>query len=273
MSTISGGTRGVGIGVADYVVFGVSLVIPVIISLYFCCIKKQTSNSDFLMGNRSINAIPMSFSLCASYMSAVIITGKYQKVQSIIARIIYNLEYISSNDHPIFLFFFLGVPGEIAYHGWIFPITWLVSVSVAALVAGNLFIPIFYKMRLVSVYEVYMQFSIYKWKINYEGKWIYDSLAICFIIKVCLKIIIFQYLELRYESRILRLLASFSYVIGILMYMGVVLYAPCLALQTITDLPIFGLILLSGITGTVYTVMVSNSWRTKSDTCLISLHD
>ena len=91
MSTISGGTRGVGIGVADYVVFGVSLVIPVIISLYFCCIKKQTSNSDFLMGNRSINAIPMSFSLCASYMSAVIITGKYQKVQSIIARIIYNL--------------------------------------------------------------------------------------------------------------------------------------------------------------------------------------
>ena len=163
MSTISGGTRGVGIGVADYVVFGVSLVIPVIISLYFCCIKKQTSNSDFLMGNRSINAIPMSFSLCASYMSAVIITGKYQKVQSIIARIIYNFyEYISNNDHPIFLFFFLGVPGEIAYHGWIFPITWLVSVSVAALVAGNLFIPIFYKMRLVSVYEVYMQFSIYK---------------------------------------------------------------------------------------------------------------
>ena len=42
------------------------------------------------------------------------------------------------------------------------------------------------------------------------------------------------------------------------MYMGVVLYAPCLALQTITDLPIFGLILLSGITGTVYTVLVSN---------------
>merc|ERR1719266_1024328 len=142
MSTISGGTRGVGIGVADYVVFGVSLVIPVIISLYFCCIKKQTSNSDFLMANRSMSAIPMSFSLCASYMSAVVITG---------------------------------VPGEIAYHGWIFPITWLVSVSVAALVAGNLFIPIFYKMKLVSVYE---------------------------------------YLELRYESRILRLLASFSYVIG-----------------------------------------------------------
>ena len=80
MSTISGGTRGAGIGVADYVVFGVSLVIPVIISLYYCCIKKQKSNSEFLMGNRSISAIPMSFSLCASYMSAVVITGKYNNI-------------------------------------------------------------------------------------------------------------------------------------------------------------------------------------------------
>ena len=41
------------------------------------------------------------------------------------------------------------------------------------------------------------------------------------------------------------------------MYMGVVLYAPCLALETITGLPIFALILLSGITGTIYTVLVS----------------
>jgi sodium-coupled monocarboxylate transporter 8/12 len=80
MSGINGGARGVvGIGVADYVVFGVSLVIPVIISLYYCCIKKQKSNSEFLMGNRSIHAIPMSFSLCASYMSAVVIMGKYNK--------------------------------------------------------------------------------------------------------------------------------------------------------------------------------------------------
>ena len=58
------------------------------------------------------------------------------------------------------IIFSIGVPGEIAYHGWIFPITWLVSVSVAALAAGNLFIPIFYKMKLVSVYEV-MLFVIF----------------------------------------------------------------------------------------------------------------
>ena len=66
-----------------------------------------------------------------------------------------------------------------------------------------------------------------------------------------------QYLELRYNSRLVRLLASFSYIISIILYMGVVLYAPCLALHTITGLPVVGLILLGGIVSTIYTVMVS----------------
>ena len=89
MSAINGGTHhGVGIGVADYVVFGVSLVIPVIISLYYCCIKKQKSNAEFLMGNRTINAIPMSFSLCASYMSAVVMTGMFSWIEIEILTII-----------------------------------------------------------------------------------------------------------------------------------------------------------------------------------------
>ena len=66
-----------------------------------------------------------------------------------------------------------------------------------------------------------------------------------------------QYLELRYNSRVVRLFASFSYMISIILYMGVVLYAPCLALHTITGLPVVALILLGGIVATIYTVMVS----------------
>ena len=49
---------------------------------------------------------------------------------------------------------FAGIPGEIAYHGWLFPWTWLMASSLALILVGNLFIPIFYKMRLTSVYEV-----------------------------------------------------------------------------------------------------------------------
>jgi len=47
-----------------------------------------------------------------------------------------------------------GIPGEIAYHGWLFPVTWLVSATLALIIVGNLLIPIFYKMKLTSVYEV-----------------------------------------------------------------------------------------------------------------------
>ena len=114
---------------------------------------------------------------------------------------------------------FAGIPGEVAYHGWLFPVTWLVASTFAALIFGNLFIHIFYKMRLTSVYE---------------------------------------YLELRYDSRAVRLLSSLNYSIGVLMYLGVVLYAPCLALQTVTGLSIYGLVCIVGITGTIYTVMVQN---------------
>ena len=115
---------------------------------------------------------------------------------------------------------FSGIPGEVAYHGWLFPVTWLVASTFAALIFGNLFIPIFYKMRLTSVYE---------------------------------------YLELRYDSRAVRLLSSLNYSVGVLMYLGVVLYAPCLALQTVTGLSIYGLVCIVGITGTIYTVMVKKT--------------
>ena len=63
-------------------------------------------------------------------------------------------------------------------------------------------------------------------------------------------------MELRYNSRVVRLMASFSYIISIILYMGVVLYAPCLALHTITGIPVVALVLLGGIVATIYTVMV-----------------
>ena len=69
-------------------------------------------------------------------------------------------------------------------------------------------------------------------------------------------VLFFQYLELRYNSRVERLMASFSYIISIILYMGVVLYAPCLALHTITGIPVVALVLLGGIVATIYTVMV-----------------
>ena len=130
-------------GMVDYVVFGVSLVIPIIIALYFACIKKQRSISDFLIGNRSLSSVPMSFSLCTTYLSSLLLTGACEWL---------NVTLVE--NWLLFLHFIPDVPAQIAYFGWLFPITWLVATTISALIFGNLFIPILYKMKLTSAYEV-----------------------------------------------------------------------------------------------------------------------
>ena len=66
------------ISVVDYIVFGVSLVVPVAIALYYSCVKKQKTTNSVFLGDRSLTALPISFSLAVSYLSAVTITGMYQ---------------------------------------------------------------------------------------------------------------------------------------------------------------------------------------------------
>ena len=41
-----------------------------------------------------------------------------------------------------------------AYHGFLFPLTWMVSGTLSLLFVGSLFLSVFYEMRLTSVYEV-----------------------------------------------------------------------------------------------------------------------
>ena len=65
-----------------------------------------------------------------------------------------NPVFIYRRIYYLFCRFIPGIPGEIAYHGFLFPWTMLLASVSALLLVGNLFIPIFYKMRLVSVYEV-----------------------------------------------------------------------------------------------------------------------
>lgn len=74
-----GTTAGPGLGKIspiDYGVFGLSLVIPVIIAVYYACVKTQRTTSQYMLGDRKVTAIPMAFSLTVSYLSAVTITGK-----------------------------------------------------------------------------------------------------------------------------------------------------------------------------------------------------
>ena len=54
----------------------------------------------------------------------------------------------------------LGLPGEVYLRGLFLPVTLLVGVTFGLVLVPNLFIPIFYKMRLTSVFEVGAQENI-----------------------------------------------------------------------------------------------------------------
>ena len=71
MMTMSG-----KVSVVDFIVFGVTLVVPVAIALYYSCVKKQKTTSAVFLADRTLSALPISFSLAVSYLSAVTITGE-----------------------------------------------------------------------------------------------------------------------------------------------------------------------------------------------------
>jgi hypothetical protein len=71
--------RPLKISPVDYSVFALSLLVPVLIALYYAFVQKQKTTADYMLGNRKIGAVPMAFSLTVSYLSAVTITGRHSR--------------------------------------------------------------------------------------------------------------------------------------------------------------------------------------------------
>lgn len=141
--------------------------------------KKTTK--EYLMADQSMSAFPVSFSLMASFMSAITLLGvSNESYQFGTMFCVINLSYVLST--PI-----------VAY----------------------LFLPVFYRMRTTSVYE---------------------------------------YLERRFGHS-MRLMASFAYSIQMILYMGIVLYAPALALEAVTGINKVTAILAIGIVCTFYSTI------------------
>ena len=63
----------------------------------------------------------------------------------------------------------------------------------------------------------------------------------------------YEYLELRFDGRV-RLLAAGLFIVRVVMYLGVALYAPALALNSASGLPIAVSITLTGLLSCAYTV-------------------
>jgi len=106
----------------DYVVFAILLVLSSGIGLYFAFVsrKKVATTDDYLMAGRSMGVWPVALSLLASFMSAITL---------------------------------LGTPAEIAIFGTQY---WLIGIAYCMVIpiTNYVFLPVFYRLNLTSVFEV-----------------------------------------------------------------------------------------------------------------------
>ncbi|NXN51423.1 SC5A8 protein, partial [Rynchops niger] len=104
----------------DYVVFAAMLLVSAVIGIYYAFVGGgQKTSKDFLMGGRSMSALPVALSLTASFMSAVTV---------------------------------LGTPAEIYRYGAIFCI-FAITYALVVLCSAEIFLPVFYKLGITSTYE------------------------------------------------------------------------------------------------------------------------
>ncbi|XP_077988107.1 sodium-dependent multivitamin transporter-like [Glandiceps talaboti] len=169
-------------GTVDYAVFGVVLAASAGIGIYYGCVqKKQNTPKEYLLASRQMHFIPVAFSLMASFISAIAI---------------------------------LGTPSEVFANGliyWMTVWTWFIIIPVGA----HLYLPVFYKLQLTSIYE---------------------------------------YLELRF-NRSARILGTSLYIFYKISYLSVAVYAPSLALSAVSGLNVWVSVIAIGLTCTFYTAL------------------
>ncbi|XP_037949262.1 putative sodium-dependent multivitamin transporter [Teleopsis dalmanni] len=158
------------------------LIISASIGIYYRYTGgKQKTTKEYLMANQSMSVFPVSFSLMASFMSAITLLGvSNESYQFGIMFCVINLAYVISTP-----------------------------------IAAYLFLPVFYRMHTTSVYE---------------------------------------YLERRF-GHATRLVASLAYSVQMILYMGIVLYAPALALEAVTGIHKNTAILAIGFVCTFYSTI------------------
>lgn len=106
---------------ADYLIFVLTLVISAAIGIWYAWKDKRKQNtSDFLLGGREMILFPVTLSLMASFLSAILV---------------------------------LGVPTEIFYNGTMY---WMISFSnlLTFPFAVYSILPVFHDLDISSAYEV-----------------------------------------------------------------------------------------------------------------------
>lgn len=114
------------------------------------------------------------------------------------------------------------------------------SYGFATTASAIFYLPVFYKLKATSAYEVSMMNNIRSFAFRTTKNYIFK--------------LQFQYLEKRFGYTT-RLLASLTYSLQMILYMGVVLYAPALALEAVTKWSITTSIWTIGLVCTFYSTI------------------
>ncbi|CAL8297539.1 unnamed protein product [Arctogadus glacialis] len=168
--------------VVDYVIFALLLLASMAIGVYYALSGgRQRTTQEFLLADRSMAAVPVSLSLIASFQSAVAI---------------------------------VGIPAEVYANGTQF---WFIGCAyvLGLLIPAQVFVPLFYRLRLSSAYE---------------------------------------YLERRFNKAV-RICGTLTFIFQTVIYMGVCIYTPAFALNKVTGLPLWGTVLATGLVCTAYTTI------------------
>ncbi|KAK3601824.1 hypothetical protein CHS0354_041741 [Potamilus streckersoni] len=167
---------------ADYAVTGATLLISALIGVYYAIKdRKKNTPEDYLLGGRKMHVIPVSMSLLSSFISAITI---------------------------------MGVPAEVYTYNTMY---WWTSIAmiVAAVGSAHIFIPVFYKLGITSIFE---------------------------------------YIEMRF-GRVNRMVACSIFMLWMIFYMSFVMYAPSLAINAVTGLSLQGSMLVVSLVCIFYTAI------------------
>ena len=110
-----------GFTVVDYVLFGLMLAFSASIGIFYAIKDRNRANTkEFLLAGGNMNPIPVALSILASFMSAITL---------------------------------LGTPAEMYNYTTMY---WYIGLGYLFVVAGaaHIFIPVFYRLRVTSAYEV-----------------------------------------------------------------------------------------------------------------------
>ncbi|XP_028032685.1 sodium-coupled monocarboxylate transporter 1-like [Bombyx mandarina] len=103
----------------DYVVFVFMLAISAVVGVYWGFMKKQTTQTDYLLGGRNMKVVPVSMSLVASFVSGITLLGSPTEVY------MYGTQYA----------YIIG------------------AIFLMSVIMTQVYLPVFHQLKLTSNYE------------------------------------------------------------------------------------------------------------------------